>query len=285
MSDNTIIVSVDSRYRDINSYKNSGKFNFYLPNTLRNIISIRLSSIELPNLFYTFTKIKHNISFVILTNTISPYTIEITEGNYISGQMLSELNKKFVELNSLTGLLITASFNNINGKITFSSTNSFDIDFSDHTDSNDRGPDPSLGKYLGFTKNKYEGLNSYTGEGILDVIGDPYVYLRINDYGDLVTQFNDKNILAKIVIRELKNIMIFDDGSNFVTKQYVFKNPQTINRLNIELIDQYGRTIDMVNMNFSFTLEFKTIYDNTKSNTIYYDDIKNKFDMNFKQKY
>jgi hypothetical protein len=281
MSDNTIIVSVDSRYRDMNAYKNSGKFNFYLPNTLRNIISIRLSSIELPNLFYTFTKAKHNISFIITTLTIAPYIIEITEGNYISGQMLSELNKKFAELNTLTGLLITASFNSINGKITLSSTNNFDIDFTDYNNE----PNPSLGKYLGFIKNKYEGSSSYTGEGILDVIGDPYVYLRINDYGDLITQFNDKNILAKIVIRELKNIMIFDDGSNFVTKQFVFKNPQTINRLNVELIDQYGRTLDMVNMNFSFTLEFKMIYDNTKSNAIYYDDVKNKFDINFKQKY
>lgn len=277
-----IIVSVDSKYRDQKVYKNSGKFSINLPNTIRNVISIRLASIEFPNLFYAFSKAKNNISFIISNFTISPYKIEIQEGNYISGQMLNELNSKFSALNIATGLLITASFNSISGKITLSSPVNFDIDF---TSDNALGINSSLGRYLGFIEKTYIGSNSYTGEGILDVIGDPYVYIRINDYGDLMTQFNDKNILGKVILKELKNIMIFDDSSNYVTKQYLFKNPQTINRLNIEIIDQYGKIIDMVNMNYSLTLEFKIVLDNTKMSGVYYDDAKNSFDFNFKQKY
>ena len=42
---------------------------------------------------------------------------------------------------------------------------------------------------------------------------------------------------------------------NLLTKEYIFKQPIDINKFDIELIDPYGNIIDMIYMNFSFTLE------------------------------
>lgn len=268
-----IIISIDSYYRDMALYPNSGKFIFNLPTTYKNIISIRLSSLEFPNLFYTISKNKGNNYFYVSTVTMSPYKIEIKEGNYVASNFIGELNSKFKELETLSGLLITATLDIVLGKVTFSSTSVFNINFPEG--------EFTLGNHLGYIKKEYLDNKIYIGEGILDIIGDCYIYIRINDYGDLITPFGDKNILGKIVLTQSKAIMVFDNSSNYLTKSYTFKTPQSISRLNIELIDRFGTIIDMLNLNYSFTLELQTVYDKTKSG-IYYDSMKNNLDFKFK---
>ena len=54
---------------------------------------------------------------------------------------------------------------------------------------------------------------------------------------------------------------IVDNGSNFLTKLYKFKQPINISKLDIELISPIGYTIDMNDIDFSFTLELGQIYD------------------------
>jgi hypothetical protein len=272
-----IIINIDSTYRDKTIYKNSGKFTINLPTTYRNVGSIRLASVEFPNLFYTFSKLKNNTYFYISTITMAPYKIEIKEGNYVASNFISELNSKFSELATLSGLTITAALDIVSGKVTFSSNSIFNLSFPSEFKF-------TLGNNLGFINKEYLDNKNYTGEGILDVIGDSYVFIRINDYGDLVTQFGDKNILGKIVLTQSKAIMVFDNSSNYLTKSYIFKTPQNISKLNIELLDRFGNNIDMLNLDYSFTLELQTIFDNTKSG-IYYDTIKNDFDFKFKNKY
>jgi hypothetical protein len=271
-----IIINIDSYYRDRKLYKNSGKFSINLPTTYRNIISMRLSSLEFPNLFYTISKAKNNNYFYISTFTIGQYKIEIKEGNYVASNFIAELNSKFVEFATLSGLTITATLDIITGKVTISSTNIFNIIFPNE--------EFTLGNHLGFINKEYLDNKNYTGESVLDIIGDSYIYIKINDYGDLISQIGDKNILGKIILTQSKAIMVFDNSSNYLTKSYTFKTPQNINRLNIELLDRFGNIIDMLNLNFSFTLELQTVYDNTKSG-IYYDSIKNDFDFKYKNKY
>ena len=109
----------------------------------------------------------------------------------------------------------------------------------------------------------------------MDVVGDPYFYVRINDFGDLVTQFGGINILGKIILNKSKTVMVFDNQANFLTKSYTFVNTQTIQKLDIELIDINGVRVDMVNLDYSLTLELKMAYDNSKVG--YYDSFKNNF--------
>lgn len=88
-----------------------------------------------------------------------------------------------------------------------------------------------------------------------------YVFIKINDYGNLYTIFyNDKNylypykILGKIIL-SLDNTSSLYNNSNFVTKEYIFKQPINISKFDIELLDPNGNFINMLSDEYSFTLE------------------------------
>ena len=52
--------------------------------------------------------------------------------------------------------------------------------------------------------------------------------------------------------------------SDFINKEFRFRQPTNIQRLNIELIDYLGNTIDLNGFDWSFTLELKELL-NTES--------------------
>ena len=70
----------------------------------------------------------------------------------------------------------------------------------------------------------------------------------------------DKHILAKILLYDCQ--FVYDTGANFLTKMYKFKQPVNISRFNIELINQFGKLIQMGNVDFSLTLELGQLYNN-----------------------
>jgi hypothetical protein len=87
--------------------------------------------------------------------------------------------------------------------------------------------------------------------------GDPYVFLKINNF-DCVRQTigkNDFTALAKIVIREPKDYMTFDDYASNHAKEVTFPAPTDLSRFEIQLLDPYGVNIDMRSSQFSFSLE------------------------------
>jgi hypothetical protein len=254
-----ILINVDSRFRNKELYPYSGKFTLKLNQTIKDILYIRLSSIEIPNLYFTSTKEKQNTSFVVTTTTGS-ITILIDDGFYDSIQMLNNINSKLP-----SGM--TINLNLANGFITFEHTSSFSIDFTNHSQY------PSLGYQLGFRKNTYSSTLSGTkhhlkSESLMDTIGDNYLFLRINDYGKMYN-FNKSlddysetldNYLGKVILSVSKSEKNFDNH-NFITKKHIFRQPANISKLNIELIDPFGNTVNTQLMDFSFTLELGVIYD------------------------
>jgi len=56
-----------------------------------------------------------------------------------------------------------------------------------------------------------------------------------------------------------KNDVIYDDGSNTVTKEYTLSQPTDIHSFPVRLTDQYEERIDLVGANISFTLELKEV--------------------------
>ena len=58
-----IIVNINSLYRDKSIYPNAQKFTYNLSSNLNNIIHMRLTSLEIPNVDYVFTTEKNNKTF------------------------------------------------------------------------------------------------------------------------------------------------------------------------------------------------------------------------------
>ena len=96
------------------------------------------------------------------------------------------------------------------------------------------------------------------------------MFLVVNDFNqsvhDVVTvlyenSFMSDNILARLVMREGKGVIMFDDNSDNITKRRHYFGPVDISKMHIKLIDEYGIPIDMMGIDWSFALEFHILYE------------------------
>ena len=247
----TIVIHVDSRFRNKTTHANPGKFCVELDNPLKNIKSIRLSSIEFPNVAYEFREVKKNNYF-----RVNGIKVSISDGNYTPEQIISAINTSMsIALGSGD---ISLFFSRITGHVTINSASdtNFNLNFEKDTST----PYPSLGHYLGFRETIINNISTYKTNSVIQTIGENYVFLKVNDYGRVGTNLNDNYVMAKIIVNKYKNCMVFDDYANYITKEHEFYQPININKLYIELIDSYGKTIDMNFVDFSLTLEVTHIY-------------------------
>jgi hypothetical protein len=76
--------------------------------------------------------------------------------------------------------------------------------------------------------------------------------------------------LAKIIIREDKFSIIYDDGSTLMANEIIFPSPTDLKYLNVQLLDPYGEVVDLNSMNFSFSIEITEVL-----NTSLYDFYRN----------
>ena len=97
------IVSVDSQYRD-DKRTMSTNFTFSLSEQLKDVVSLKLYSIQIPQTWYTvptsygsnFFYLKGNKSGI--NNGYHDYTIDISAGNYTAPNIISALNTKIQQL-------------------------------------------------------------------------------------------------------------------------------------------------------------------------------------------
>jgi len=261
-----ILINVDSRYRDKKKYINPGFFTYELDEPLKNIKYIRLSSIELPTTFYTFSEKYYNTYFKIVTEN-DIFDIKIKDGNYDSETIISAIQNIFTEINNEYATEFNISWDPIDYKITIKSNIKFGFIFSNDDTLQ------TLGYLLGYRQSdenyNYELQKSmivngseiyyWVGDTFLDTTKEEYLFVRINDYGIIYNQTKKKNLLAKVVLFDSQ--FVFDNGANFLTKNYEFKQPVNINKLEIELILPSGFTVDLNLIDYSLTLEFGQIYD------------------------
>tara|TARA_Y100000992_G_C21265213_1_gene493609 strand:- start:525 stop:1631 length:1107 start_codon:yes stop_codon:yes gene_type:complete len=128
-----------------------------------------------------------------------------------------------------------------------------------------------LGWALGYRFSKYRGsLTTYIGEAPYENPLPRYLYLALDDYNNNVNNciysaFNssilNKNILAKLGYYgssyDIYKAYKVDDGQHF--RNYF--GPVTIRKISIKLIDEYGRQVDLNNIDFSFGLALTCQYD------------------------
>ena len=123
--------------------------------------------------------------------------------------------------------------------------------------------DFGLGYNLGYRNKIYTGKNSYNAEAIVDVIGANYLLVSFDPDWKVVTHNHpDKTQFApfaKVVVNAPKNGIVYDNGSNTITKEYWLQQPTDISVFNVQIVDAYESTIDLVGANVSFTLELKEV--------------------------
>ena len=107
------IVSIDSQYRDKSKYPLSSQYTFNLSNTLKDVVNLRLYSIQLPYTWYTINDSYGSNFFYFkgnspgINNGLHDIKVEIGIGNYTASDLITTVN------NSITALKTDIQYSDI----------------------------------------------------------------------------------------------------------------------------------------------------------------------------
>ncbi len=282
-------LNIDTRFRENYYSSSSTNFNVTLPLMINNVLTMQLSAIELPTTFYSVSKQFGNNFFTLTVNGISQ-VVNIADGNYTYTGIVNLLNTTMTNIANSNALLVNFQYivfginiNNNNGSGQMfvginslpspSPVTSFSLNFqADRNGIDDRNtPLPlKLGWTFGFRNGIYENNVNYVSEGVVDLLGPKYLYLVVDDFNNNVNNsfysaFNssilNKNILARISLQGNTFNIFSQNNLSIVTTPRQYFGPVKLQNLNIQLLDEYGRVMDLNNMDYSFSLTFQTAYD------------------------
>jgi hypothetical protein len=283
-------LNIDSRFRDNYYSTPSTNFNINLPLNIDNVLVMQLNCIQLPIGYYAITRQYGNNFFTIKValNDGSDYTtiINIPNGNYIQTTIMDIINAQlflagppfvFIKFQvNLTGTH-TGSGQTIvgtNSEVPGSDTVAYiELNFqADRNGLEDRStPLPlKFGWMLGFRNGIYTGNLNYVSESLVELSGPKYLFLVVDDHNNNVNNnfysaFNssilNKNILARIALPLPNFFLLNQDTYMLTTLPREYFGPINLQTMNIQLLDEYGRIVDLNNMDFSFCLTLATVYD------------------------
>jgi hypothetical protein len=326
----THVINIDSRFRDFyignpgvtaniafqslsllgsntstlaspNPLFSSSDFTYVLPIPIKNAISVRMSSIEFPNTFFTFSQTRGNTSFyvVIPSGSVNPLNrrlINVPNGNYtdinLASMVQTLLNNAVSSItntpgsdtvstvfsvlidggNAVTQAPLPTAFTTT-GRIIISTNNATAFDLLLGEDIyGSRLRDFGLGYYLGFRNKLYTGLSSYTTESIVDTTDWPYVFVSFNPDWKVVKHQNQTTnstyAFAKVMMSAGKNSIVFSNNSNTVTTEYFFHQPTNIISIPVKIVDPYDETLDLLGLDISITLEIKEVLNSSLYETM-----------------
>ena len=288
-------INLDTRFRPNYYTSSSTDFSLTLPVRIKNAVSMRIASIEIPISWYVVAKYWGNSFFKIEWGDngdgtfANYYTVTIPDGNYepfwqaaTEATDLASTINTFMHAYPVTGIGKTTLQNIVfnidrtsgrsgfawksgvtptNFRVTFSIDENGNSDFSTILQFR-------LGWLLGFRVGFYEGL-SIVSEGICYMKGPRYAFICINDFNNSVSNYFisafsssllQKDIIARInftYIQQQQGVYQTgqDDGlSTQINRQRSYFGPVDIERLEIKLLDEFGRIIDLNNMDWSMAL-------------------------------
>jgi hypothetical protein len=320
----TKCLTIDTRFRSHYNTTTSTDFTFQLPIKFNKVISMKLSSFEIPVAFYgiseyygnnflymrvLYKKIGDNPSSSSSSSSSSDssasgstfgdedveedeQTFIVPDGNYNASDLVDVLNKLICPKNDVceckhpqsifSYLEFVLDITNTgcgSGKLTLKPTGVYAgnviniiMDFRMDRYGNPDGKDytKKIGWNLGFTREKYNGSNTYVSETIMDPANVRYLYLVVDDFNNnmnnpYVTAFNHSlmmpNILARISIKGSYFSLLMENDLSVVNEARQYFGPVDIQRLRIRLIDDRGRLVNMNGANYSFCLLFTQLYD------------------------
>ena len=287
-------VVLNTLFREDYFNTTSSDFTIVLPYYFKNVFSLRLSSLQLPNVIYTISTSNGNNTFYIEEDSTGiSGTITFPDGNYDDIISFSDILTD--EINLQLGIFphrFIVSCDSYSGKITISNnTNNFTMIFNtslntisdkcgkQHVPTNgDRQQNcvelekiyKQFGWIIGYRNEIYSQSNSYTTEAIYNGAYPNYIYFVLNDYNNSQAQnvfgmysksIIGDNILGMIPITSQDFVVNFTNGSDFIEKKREYFGPVRIQRIKIQLLNQFGDTINLNNMDYSFSLELEIGYD------------------------
>ena len=273
---------IDTRFRENYYNSSSTNFNFQLPILIQNVLSMKLSAIEIPTTYYAISK-QFNNNFFTLTVNSNSKVISIPDGNYNNESFITCLNNQIIlhgDDFQYVSFVININNNSGSGQMMVGLDENapkdlqIELNFqADRFGYDDRTtPLPlKLGWLMGFRNGIYVNNQNYVSEAIVDLVGPRYFYLVIDDFnnnnnnGLFYSAFNssllNKNIIARISLQSDLFKVLLENDLNVITSPREYFGPVNIRNFQIQLLDEYGRIVDLNYMDFSFCLTLTLSYD------------------------
>jgi hypothetical protein len=288
-------INIDSRFRPNYFNSKSTDLNITLPERIDNVVSYRVGSIEIP--FYAIYAVSelignNAIQIAYGLNYSTTFTIVIPDGNYFttadSTNILASASiEKTINtiLDSNTGGLsgiLNFHIDQISGKSVFSQpAGATPIDFkvivNVRSNGNYNYDSPLLsflGWNLGFRNAEYISNNNGTSnygavvsEALAAFKATSYIFIAIDDFNNSVNDYYSavfadsfaiKNIITRVNVGVLRDIT--EASSTQLNRQRNFFGPVNIQKLHITLYDNFGRIVDLNNMDWNMELIFECVY-------------------------
>jgi hypothetical protein len=269
-------INIDSRNLDV-SGNSIANYTITLPERINNVKSIMVCNAEVPISYYNVSSNLGNNSFGVYDVTGgSSGSVVVSNGNYTSSTLVTEINSK---LTALSNNFDDLSFNVYNNFVISSvksdstvATSGIDVNFAVNS-SNEFDKynfKAKLGWLLGFRDTSYNMTSTTrTAEALPDLNGPRYLYLVVDEF----TKGNQSSFLAintrsqiqgNILARITMNKTTFGFGNilpanNFngylLTDRRSYNGRVDLQKLKIQLTDEYGTPVDLNGSGFSFCLE------------------------------
>lgn len=278
-------LNIDSRFRENYYTSQPSNFNVILPTNINDVVQMQLAAIEIPTTFYVVSKQYGNNFFTVEANGLEGHVINIPDGNYDQETIIQAINNQLSFLpspyneilfsinltNNITGTGQTiVGFTDLSGNSTI--TLNFQADQFGIDDRNTPLP-LKFGWLLGFRNGIYVNNANYVSEAVVNMKGPNYFFLVVDDYKNSVNNnfysaFNssilNKNILARISLQSnTSNIynVLSQNNLSLITTPREYFGPVDIQTMNVQLLDEYGRIVDLNYMDISFCVTLSITYD------------------------
>jgi hypothetical protein len=279
-------ITIDSRFRENYYNSPSSNFNVQLPMIVENVLTMSLSSIEMPTSYYVISNQYNNNYFSITVNGESKVII-VPSGNYTTASLTLFINTQLINFGGnfqyiVFAVNLTSAFGGSGqmliglnpSKPSTVNITQIDLNFQADRNGNDDRSTPlplKFGWILGFRNGIYTGNLNYISEAIMDISGPRYFYLVVDDFnnnnnnGLFYTAFNssilNKSILGRFPLNTSLYSLLLQNNLNVVVLKREYFGPVTIHNLKIQLLDEFGRIVDLNYMDFSFSILLTIGYD------------------------
>ena len=267
-------INIDTRFSDEYGY-NKNDFNkidnytINLPERLTEVNSITVSQIEIPMSFFNISLALGNNNF-LLTNVTEKkrQVINIPDGNYTTETLVIVLNNIIFATKLVFSSNSNSEYISISNESEFIYNFDFAIDNLGYFDKNHFKS--KLGWVMGF-RNKIYVINPSVilkAESVFNSNTTRYLYLVIDEFSNtypnsfssiFADSVMNKNILARISINKNAfpyGTILFGNENNAVMKSdtRTYAGKIDMQRMNIQLVNELGRPMNLNGMDFSFLL-------------------------------
>ena len=292
------IISIDSQYRDMATYPLSTDFTFNLSDTLVDVVSIKLYSVQIPYTWYTINNNYGSNFFTIngnspgINNGNHDYRIAINSGNYIATELVNAVRNSITSIKSnnidVNFGTTDLSFNlgNVKATMTLDITNTYndnnyEVYFPTWTDpNNNTNRVNSIPGFLGFNNRNYQTYNIYSNKSNA-TLNNKYTINDSNSYFTIQIYKGSLNSAGSInEYYDVSNQTILQTIPIIVTPGFYTQSSLIININNQLQSSQYlTDTSFMINSitkitTFSFKINRYTLQytNNMKACVLFYDE-------------